>query len=140
MQNLRLIYEDGNSALIQLIKESLESSGKLRVNIEKEIPLNTRQKRVLGNFVYDKNKHFLYWKNEAPVYLTILENNVFSLLLKNAGKVVKREDILKSFWPDVSYYSSRSLDIIICKLRKILHKDSSVRIETFRGLGFSLDF
>ena len=41
-------------------------------------------------------------------------------------------------WKDNNYFNKRSLDVHICHLRNYLNQDSRIKIDTIRGLGYSL--
>lgn len=70
--------------------------------------------------------------------LTKRENDVFFLLIQNIGQIVKREVILTSIWGNNDYFSGRSLDVYISKLRKYLQDDPSICIENISKVGFML--
>ena len=150
MQSLKLIYEENDSILPALIKEALEATGKFLVLLENEQFRNDFKKnekkefrvdpKLFGNFLLDSRIRMLQWKEEQPQKISSLENKILHLLLENAGNVVTRQSILSSFWGEQSYYTSRSLDIIIHRLRKMLKKDPSVVIQTVRGEGFLLQY
>jgi two-component system OmpR family response regulator len=54
------------------------------------------------------------------------------------NEVIPRNDILKTIWGDDSYFNSRSLDVFISKLRKLLSGDPSLEIKSAQGKGFKL--
>jgi two-component system response regulator RegX3 len=70
-----------------------------------------------------------------------LSRKEFDLLVelaRNAGKVVKREDLMARVW-DVNWFgSTKTLDVHIGWLRRKLHDDAARPrfIETVRGVGF----
>jgi DNA-binding response OmpR family regulator len=41
-------------------------------------------------------------------------------------------------WENDEYYSSRSLDVFISRLRKLLRSDPSVRIDNVHNVGYRL--
>jgi len=45
---------------------------------------------------------------------------------------------LNKIWRDANYFTSRSMDVYIAKLRKYLEKDSSLKIINVHGEGFRL--
>ena len=49
-----------------------------------------------------------------------------------------REEALIKIWKDDNYFTSRSMDVYITKIRKYLSKDSSIRIDNIHGKGFKL--
>lgn len=68
------------------------------------------------------------------------ESKTLEILSKNKNAIIKRETIQNILWgsDEKDFYLSRRLDVIITSLRKHLHIDPFVQIETVRGVGFSL--
>ena len=61
------------------------------------------------------------------------------LLADNKNNVVRREAILSRFWnTEDDYFASRSLDVFVNKLRKLLADDPDVSLKTVRGIGLQL--
>lgn len=71
--------------------------------------------------------------------LTAKEADLLLLLIQNKNQTVRREDILIKLWGKNDYFLGRSLDVFISRLRKYLDADSSINIETVRGVGFRLE-
>lgn len=91
----------------------------------------------IGNFDFEPNNLLL--KHDAEEKrLTQKESDVLKLLCQNQGDTVKRELILSSVWGNADYFTGRSLDVFISKLRKYLKADSSIQIENVHGVGFRL--
>jgi len=63
---------------------------------------------------------------------------LLKLFLDNANTVLKREKILISLWGNDDYFSGRSLDVFISRLRKIFKDEPLVRIENIPRVGFKL--
>lgn len=70
--------------------------------------------------------------------MTHREALLLAYLLKQRGKAVRREDILKAVWGNDHFFSSRSMDVFISRLRKLLKSDPSVRIESIHNVGYRL--
>ena len=61
------------------------------------------------------------------------------LLAENKNNVVRREAILSRFWnTEDDYFASRSLDVFINKLRKVLADEPKITLKTVRGIGLQL--
>lgn len=69
--------------------------------------------------------------------LTHREAELFSFLYKNREKVVRREDLLIALWGHDHFFSSRSLDVFISRLRKFLG-NSGVLIENVYNVGYRM--
>lgn len=80
----------------------------------------------------------LYYKNNKYP-LSPNENKILSLLMKNGGKVVKRDRIMQSLWDDENFVDDNTLTVNVNRLRKKLSqiglKDV---IETIKSEGYKL--
>ncbi len=68
--------------------------------------------------------------------LTQKESDLLAFIIKNKNRLLKRELMLKTIWGENDYFLGRSMDVFISRLRKLFKDDSSVDIETFRGIGY----
>jgi len=69
--------------------------------------------------------------------LTRREAELFSYLVMNRDKILKREDLLIELWGHDHFFSSRSLDVFISRLRKYLGNHGVV-IENVYNVGYRL--
>lgn len=77
-------------------------------------------------------------RNRQPVELTSVEFTLLEILLRQAGQVIEREELVrKALGRRLSPYD-RSIDVHVSSLRKKLgHKvGSNERIKTIRGVGY----
>jgi two-component system, OmpR family, response regulator VicR len=75
--------------------------------------------------------------NDKKIVLTHREAKLFELLLQHHDSTVKREDILIALWGHDHFFSSRSLDVFVSRLRKYL-VDSGMTIENLYNVGYRL--
>lgn len=76
--------------------------------------------------------------NGQTIKLTLKESQLLEFLIRNKGKVVTRDQILSKVWGFDSDVDMNSIEIYIYYLRRKLNlKDTGVRIETIRGIGYS---
>ncbi len=73
--------------------------------------------------------------SKKKVYLTPIEAKLIDFMLKNRGKICKREELL-DIWEDKR--SERIVDATIKNLRKKL-EGSGIRIKTVIGLGYTIE-
>ena len=92
----------------------------------------------LGEFVFDFPKQQLQYKNEEVIQLTHREAHLLFHLIKNKNQVLDRSLILNKLWGTDDFFSARSMDVFITKLRKKLQKDESLQIINVRGFGYKL--
>lgn len=70
--------------------------------------------------------------------LTTKESELLRLLCAHRNDVLERSTALKEVWGTDSYFSGRSMDVYIAKLRKYLRDDPSLEIINVHGKGFRL--
>jgi len=71
--------------------------------------------------------------------LTFREAELISYFSRNRNKLLSREQILEAVWGGNDYFSGRSLDVFISRLRKYFQDDPVVKIENRHGLGYVFD-
>jgi two-component system, OmpR family, response regulator RegX3 len=66
------------------------------------------------------------------------EFDLLAMLMRNAGRVVTREDLMSGVWDTNWFGSTKTLDVHVGWLRRKLEDDSAdpTYIETVRGVGF----
>jgi DNA-binding response OmpR family regulator len=70
--------------------------------------------------------------------LTSREAEILQILVLNKNQMLDRKALLLKLWGNDDYFSGRSLDVFISKLRKYLSADISVIIINIRGKGYKL--
>ena len=91
----------------------------------------------LGRFKYDSTNHQLTGMGETHS-LTHRENELLSHFVGNLNRIIKREDLLIEVWGNDHFFASRSLDVFISRLRKLLKGDPGVMIENIHNVGYRL--
>lgn len=92
----------------------------------------------IGQFHLNSKLRFLTYKNDEPIKLSPKENELLRLLALHENDLMPRELALTKIWRDDNYFTSRSMDVYIAKLRKYLKKDEDVEILNIHGEGFRL--
>lgn len=92
----------------------------------------------IGNFQLNSKLRFLSYAGEEPIKLSPKENELLKLLALHLNDLMPRELALTQIWRDDNYFTSRSMDVYIAKLRKYLKKDGKVEILNIHGEGFRL--
>ena len=93
---------------------------------------------TIGNFQFLFKQQTLQYKKEEAVSLTHREAHLLYHLFNNKNQVLDRSIILKKLWKDDDFFSGRSMDVFITKLRKKLKQDPAVQIINVRGYGYKL--
>ncbi len=104
-------------------------------NILKRTGLQEIEKYEIGQYTFINNE-LLLKGFEKELILTVKEAKLLRYFLDHQNKLIKREDILIELWGENDYFLGRSMDVFISRLRKFLHDEKSISIETVRGAGF----
>ncbi|TVQ50501.1 MAG: DNA-binding response regulator [Saprospirales bacterium] len=96
-----------------------------------------------GNFHFDFPVRLLTYKPNGKeqhdkIKLSPKESELLKLFCKNKNKVLSRSQALKEIWGEDSYFTARSMDVFITKLRKHLKIDDTIEIVNIHGNGFQL--
>lgn len=75
---------------------------------------------------------------DSSITLTAREAELLKLFLLNRNQVMDRRSILLHIWGNDDFFTGRSLDVFITRLRKYLRHDPEVRIMNIRGIGYKL--
>ncbi|MCP4580738.1 MAG: response regulator transcription factor [candidate division Zixibacteria bacterium] len=91
----------------------------------------------IGSYFFDCRKQTL--ENKKNKYkLTPKETDLLRLLCLNINQTLKRDTALNEIWGNNSYFSGRSMDVFVSKLRKYLHDDRKIEIMSIHGKGIRL--
>jgi len=93
---------------------------------------------TIGHYTFDFPKQQLKYQDEEPNQLTHREAHLLFHLIKNKNQVLDRSLILNKLWGTDDFFSARSMDVFITKLRKRLKRDESIQIINVRGFGYKL--
>lgn len=112
---------------------------RMRHNTQAESPAGNDEDTIftIGKYSFYPTQNLLIFENEQH-NLTAKESKILEMLCREKGKVVSRENILNEIWGNSDFYSSRSLDVFITKLRKYLSKDTNVSLNVLKGVGICL--
>ena len=91
----------------------------------------------IGKFTFDTQKQILCI-NDKQTKLTTKENELLALLCSHANEILQRDFSLKTIWIDDNYFTARSMDVYITKLRKHLKDDEQIEIINIHGKGYKL--
>jgi len=119
------------------------SMEELIVRIDNALQRKTSQTNTepleIGDYRFDFPKQLLIFKNTSE-QLTHREAHLLFHLAQNKNQVLDRSLILNKLWGTDDFFSARSMDVFISKLRKKLKQDETVQIINVRGYGYKLVF
>ena len=95
---------------------------------------------AVGPFILKPEQYEIYLDGSL-LDLTLKEYELLELLIRNRGRVLKREFLLQALWDYADGVSTRVLDVHVSKLREKIEADSKNPryIKTIRGLGYKFE-
>ena len=91
----------------------------------------------IGKFIFNSKLRTLTIGDDEKK-LSPKESQLLELLTTNPNALISREVALKKIWGAGDYFTARSMDVYITKLRKYLADDPSLVIKNIHGAGFQL--
>ena len=93
---------------------------------------------VVGRFAFNSKLRHLSLDGGEAQKLSPKESKLLRMLVIHKNDLMPRELALTKIWRDDNYFTSRSMDVYIAKLRKYLKPDENVEILNIHGEGFRL--
>lgn len=94
---------------------------------------------TLCDYTFEPRLRALRYKQQEPVKLSPKESALLTLLCMHQNDILPREKALKQIWKEDTYFTARSMDVYIVKLRKFLQHDARIEIRNLHGNGYSLN-
>lgn len=112
----------------------------LRRREVKSEPDQTEEHISIGSFLIKPEKYEIYHHGQR-LDLTLKEYELLEILLRNRGRVLKRDYLLQVLWDYNDSVSTRVLDVQISKLRDKIETDSRnpKYIKTVRSIGYKFE-
>ena len=92
----------------------------------------------IGTYLFDFKLRTIE-HNSSKNRLSPKEAELLKMLCDNQNELLPRETALKKIWGDDGYFTARSMDVYLTKLRKLFADDPSVEIRNIHGSGFMLE-
>ncbi|ACU60221.1 response regulator transcription factor [Chitinophaga pinensis] len=83
---------------------------------------------VQQTLVTSSGKHTLSFKESA----------LLEMLIRRKNDILERQEALLKIWNDDSYYNTRSMDVFMTHIRKLLKDEPGIQILSIRGVGYKL--
>jgi DNA-binding response OmpR family regulator len=93
---------------------------------------------TIGKFHLNSKLRHLSFNGDTPIKLSPKENELLKMLILHKNDLMPRELALTKIWRDDNYFTSRSMDVYIAKVRSYLKADENVEILNIHGEGFRL--
>ncbi len=103
----------------------------------RESQSGTKDIYEIGKFIFNAKLRTLTLGDDEKK-LSPKEAQLLELLAINPNSLISRELALKKIWGSDDYFTARSMDVYITKLRKFLSEDPELNIKNIHGAGFQL--
>lgn len=103
----------------------------------KSVSRDDEEELQVGKYKYNVSRRILKLGEEEQK-LSPKEGALMNLFAQNINNVVNRDLALREIWGESSYFTTRSMDVYITKLRKYLKDDPALYIENVHGSGYIL--
>jgi DNA-binding response OmpR family regulator len=110
-----------------------ELTARVKAVLRRAAPARAEDVSVLGPLTLARGAREVRVDGRA-VELTQREFDLLEFLLRNAGQVVTRDQLLESVWGFISPGQTRTIEVHVAQLRKKLGHPELIR--TVRGLGY----
>ncbi len=77
-------------------------------------------------------------KEEEKIKLSPKEAQLLRMFAVHMNDILPRSEALTKIWGEDNYFTARSMDVFVTKLRKYLRRDEQIEIVNIHGNGFQL--
>ncbi|MES2704713.1 MAG: response regulator transcription factor [Bacteroidota bacterium] len=105
--------------------------------INKSVKAPEKEALSLGEVTLNTCERMLTIKGNSR-RLSQRETEVLAKLMQHAGSYVSRSEILKLVWGNDNYFTAKSMDVYITRLRKLLKDDPQTEIENLYASGYRI--
>ncbi len=92
----------------------------------------------IGQYRFELRSRRLLLQGQQQA-LTEKEARLLEMLCQHKNRLLDRKTALLQIWGEKDYFSRRSMDVHIARLRKMLQDDERVKITNVHGRGFILE-
>lgn len=114
----------------------------LKRTTKKSDPEDDAVEYTIGNYFFNYPLRVLYTKQgdeiTEKIKLSPKEAQLLKLFNQYRNNILPRSEALTKIWGEDNYFTARSMDVFVTKLRKYLAKDENIEIVNIHGNGFRM--
>jgi len=114
----------------------------LKRTTKKSDPEDDAVEYTIGNYFFNYPLRVLYTKQgdeiNEKIKLSPKEAQLLKLFNQYRNNILPRSEALTKIWGEDNYFTARSMDVFVTKLRKYLAKDENIEIVNIHGNGFRM--
>lgn len=115
---------------------------KVQAIMKRGIASNDQRKQPelfqIGNYQFNSKLRLLEI-NGKKEKMSPKESELLELLCLRKNELLPRDEALQKIWGNDDYFTARSMDVYVTKLRKYLKDDPAIVIKNIHGSGFILE-
>ena len=100
-------------------------------------PVESSKVYAFGNCQLDTVQQILNTSSGAHS-LSFKESALLEMMILRKNDVLERQEALIKIWGDDNYYNTRSMDVFMTHLRKLLKDEPGIQIMNLRSIGYKL--
>lgn len=93
---------------------------------------------LIGIFEFRYSQRVLIHPDGTERQLSSKEAELLRLFCVRKNELIHRQYIMNKIWGNDDYFTVKSMDVFITRLRKLLKKDSRIEIQNVYGTGFRM--
>lgn len=113
----------------------------LKRSTQKANPKEEVKEFIIGKYHFNFPLRILTFEPEGQVKkikLSPKEAQLLRMFAMYLNDILPRSEALKKIWGEDNYFTARSMDVFVTKLRKYLRLDENIEIVNIHGNGFQL--
>lgn len=114
----------------------------LKRSTQKADPREEIKEFTIGKYLFNYPLRILTYdsggENEEKSKLSPKEAQLLRMFAMYMNDILPRSEALTKIWGEDNYFTARSMDVFVTKLRKYLKKDELIEIVNIHGNGFQL--
>ncbi len=114
----------------------------LKRSMQKADPREEVKEFTIGKYHFNFPLRILTFdpggNEEEKMKLSPKEAQLLRMFAMYLNDILPRSEALKKIWGEDNYFTARSMDVFVTKLRKYLKKDENIEIVNIHGNGFQL--
>jgi DNA-binding response OmpR family regulator len=103
----------------------------------KGVLMDSIKEYKIGKYSFNIKQRTLVLGDSESI-LTTTEAGLLEQLCIQKNNILTREIALKAVWGSDNYFTGRSMDVYITKIRKFLSEDPAIEIQNIHGEGYRL--
>lgn len=95
------------------------------------------EEKLIGSYSFNYLLRQLR-KGEVTHNLSAKETELLNILFEHKNQLLPRQVILRRVWGNDNFFTAKSMDVYLTRIRKLISGDSTIKIQNVHGVGYRL--